>query len=107
MSTTIATLLGEHFFWLTSRAAGTAALILSSVSVAVGLLMGGRLLKRRGVDLRTTHEALSLATLVALPVHAGALLGDGFLSPSLADITLPFASGYRAPWMAVGIIAGW
>ena len=48
----IATGTGPHLFWITSRAAGTAALILSSVSVSIGLLMGGRFVKRRGHDLR-------------------------------------------------------
>lgn len=57
MSIPVAATLGEHFFWLTSRAAGTAALILSSVSVAAGLAMGGRLLKRRGPDLRSTSAS--------------------------------------------------
>jgi sulfoxide reductase heme-binding subunit YedZ len=40
-------------------------------------------------------------------VHAVTLLGDGFLKPSLADITIPFASGYKAPWMAIGLLGGW
>ena len=72
----LATATGPHIYWLTSRAAGIAALLLSSLSVCVGLLMGGRLLKGRGPDLRATHEALSLATLGALLVHGLALLGD-------------------------------
>src|SRR5918911_2824455 len=96
-----------HVFWITSRAAGTAALLLSSLAVCVGLLMGGRLLKGRGPDLRVTHEALSLATLAAIVVHATALLGDGFMNPSLADITVPFVSGFKTGWTTVGIMAGW
>jgi len=96
-----------HLFWITSRAAGIAALLFSSASVSLGLMMGGRLLRRRGRDLRVTHEALSLATLVAIAVHAVVLLGDGFLHPSVADITVPFASSYREPWMAMGIVGGW
>jgi sulfoxide reductase heme-binding subunit YedZ len=96
-----------HVFWITSRAAGVAALLLSSASVGVGLMMGGRLIKRRGPDLRVTHEALSLATMVAIAVHAFVLLGDGYLKPSLADVTIPFASGYQQLWMTVGIVAGW
>ncbi|TML93089.1 MAG: hypothetical protein E6G10_29050 [Actinobacteria bacterium] len=96
-----------HLFWIASRTAGTAALLFSSVSMSVGLMMGGRLLKRRGPDLRVTHEALSLATLVAIAVHAVVLLGDSFLHPSVADITIPFASSYREPWMAMGIVGGW
>ena len=97
----------HHLFWITSRAAGIAALLFASAAVAVGLTLGGRLLKGRGPDLRITHEALSLATMVALVVHAVALLGDSFLNPSLADIAIPFASSYKEPWMATGIVGGW
>ena len=103
----LATALGGHFFWMTSRAAGTAALLTSSVSVGLGLLMGGRLLKRRVADVRVAHEALSLATITAIVVHVTALLGDSFFHPSIADLTIPFASSYKQPWMAMGIIAGW
>jgi sulfoxide reductase heme-binding subunit YedZ len=98
---------GEHFFWITSRAAGIAALLLASAAVGLGLALGGRLTKSRSRDLRPLHEALSLATLAALGVHAVALLGDGFLHPGLADITIPFASGYQRFWQTTGIIAGW
>jgi methionine sulfoxide reductase heme-binding subunit len=98
---------GEHFFWITSRAAGIAALLLASAAVGLGLALGGRLTKARSQDLRPLHEALSLATLAALAVHAVALLGDGFLHPSVADITVPFASSYQRLWQTVGIIAGW
>ena len=96
----------DHLFWITSRAAGTAALLLSSLAVCVGLLFGGKLVKGRP-DLRHLHEALSLATIVALVVHAVSLLGDGFLHPSFADITIPFVSGYMRLWTTVGIVAGW
>src|SRR5258708_29997402 len=91
----LATAVGPHLYWIASRAAGSAALLLSSVSVCVGLLMGGRLLKRRGIDLRVAHEALSLATIAALLVHGLTLLGDGFLHPSLGDVAVPFLSSYK------------
>jgi sulfoxide reductase heme-binding subunit YedZ len=97
----------EHLFWIVSRAAGTAALLLSSAAVGVGLTMGGRLVKGRGVDLRAVHEALSLATLVALIVHVVTLLGDAFLKPTVLDLVLPLASGYKEPWMSIGIVSGW
>jgi sulfoxide reductase heme-binding subunit YedZ len=98
---------GTHFFWITSRAAGTAALLLASLSVCIGLAMGGRLFPHGTRDPRTTHEALSLATMAALVVHALSLLGDSYLRPSLADVTLPLVSSYRQPWMTIGILAGW
>jgi sulfoxide reductase heme-binding subunit YedZ len=98
-------MLGEHAFWITSRAAGIAALLASSAAVALGLMMSGRM--RKGPDLRVTHEALSLATIVALVVHALALLGDGFMKPSLADLTIPLVSSFNRLWTTVGIVSGW
>jgi sulfoxide reductase heme-binding subunit YedZ len=103
----LATATAPHLFWLTSRAAGIAALVLSSLSVSAGLLMGGRLMKGRGPDLRVTHEALSLATLAALAVHGLALIGDSYLHPTLADVALPFVSGYKTLWTTAGIVAFW
>ncbi len=103
----LATAVSDHLFWITSRAAGTLALLFSSVAVGVGLSMGGKLIKGRGPDLRAIHEALSMATIVALLVHAVALLGDRFLHPSLADIAIPFASSYKTVWMTMGIVGGW
>src|SRR3954468_18623967 len=94
-----------HVFWITSRAAGVAALLASTAAAALGLMMSTRL--RRGADLKPLHEALSLATLAALAVHALSLLGDSYLAPSLADITVPFASGYMRVWTTTGIVAGW
>ncbi|HEV7460577.1 MAG TPA: ferric reductase-like transmembrane domain-containing protein [Solirubrobacteraceae bacterium] len=99
---------GPHLFWITSRAAGSAALVLASLAVCLGLLMSTRLLKRfGGPDLRVAHEALSLATLVAIAVHGLALLGDQYLHPSIADISVPFAGGYKTWWTTLGIVSGW
>src|SRR5438034_2946735 len=98
-------MLAGHFFWITSRAAGIAALLASTAAVALGLLMSTRL--RKNADLRPLHEALALATIGALVVHALALLGDGYMKPSLADLTLPFVSGYQRLWTTTGIVAGW
>ena len=97
-----------HLFWVTSRAAGTTALIVSSVAVCAGLLMSTPLKKRvSGPDLRVLHEVLSLTTIVAIVVHAAALLGDGFLRPSVLDVSLPFVSSYKTFWTTLGILAGW
>lgn len=103
----LATAIGIHFFWITSRAAGIASLVLASASVGVGLAISGRFGKLRGPDLRVTHEALSLAAIVALIVHAAALLGDSFFHPSVGDLLIPFLMDYKEPYMAIGIIGGW
>jgi sulfoxide reductase heme-binding subunit YedZ len=96
-----------HLFWITSRAAGIVALVLASLAVSLGLLMSTKLLRRRGADLIAVHEILSLATIVAILVHGLTLLGDQYLHPSLADIAVPFVSGYQTVWTSLGIIAGW
>jgi methionine sulfoxide reductase heme-binding subunit len=96
-----------HLFWITSRAAGSAALLLSSLAVSLGLLMGARLLRNRALDLRATHEAVTLATMVAIAVHGLSLLGDSYLDPSFADVSVPFVSGYERGWTSTGIIGGW
>ncbi|MBS1893160.1 MAG: hypothetical protein JST59_17825, partial [Actinobacteria bacterium] len=83
---------GEHIFWITSRAAGGAALILASVAVAVGLMVSA---KRQSAnankrDLRAIHEALSLTTLAMVALHGLSLLGDAYLNPGIAGIAVPF-----------------
>jgi sulfoxide reductase heme-binding subunit YedZ len=103
----LATATGPYLFWIASRAAGTAALLLSSATVCVGLLVGGRIVKGHRPELRVTHEALSLAALAALAVHGLSLLGDGYLHPSLADVAIPFVSGYETVWTSMGIVAFW
>jgi sulfoxide reductase heme-binding subunit YedZ len=97
-----------YMFWITSRAGGIAALVLASLAVSLGLSMQTRLLARFGKPrLRVAHESLSLASIVAVLVHAGALLGDSYLHPSIADVTLPFVSSFQRIWTTLGILGGW
>jgi sulfoxide reductase heme-binding subunit YedZ len=96
---------GDHLFWLTSRAAGVSALVLASVAVTAGLAIGMK--GARGAQLRTLHEALSLATLAALALHGLSLLGDDWLRASIADIAVPFAGDYRPLWTGLGIIGAY
>jgi len=101
------TALTPHLFWITSRAAGFAALVLASLAVSLGLLMSTKLLKGRTTDLRVAHDTLALATIVAIVVHGVTLLGDTFLHPSVVDIAVPFASSYKTFWTSLGIVGGW
>jgi methionine sulfoxide reductase heme-binding subunit len=94
-------------FWITSRAAGTTAMALSSASVGVGLTMGGKLIKRGGPDRRVLHEILSLSVMVAIAVHGLALLGDTYFNFTPLNIALPFSAPYKNLLTSVGIFAGW
>jgi len=97
----------SDIFWITSRAAGTAAMVLASVGVGYGLVIGGRLAKGRGADRRSIHEILSLSTMVAIAVHGLALVGDTWLRTSVLDVTIPFVGSYKTLSTSIGIIAGW
>ena len=55
--------LGEHAFWITSRAAGVVALVAASLGGDVRGADRRRDGKGRGLDLRVIHEALSLTTI--------------------------------------------
>jgi sulfoxide reductase heme-binding subunit YedZ len=94
-----------HLIWITSRAAGIAALVLASTSVAVGLTMSGA--KSRGRDLRAIHETLSLTTLGAIGLHGMALLADPWLKPGVPGVLIPLQIGYRPLAVAAGVVAAY
>ena len=99
----------HQLFWFASRAFGIVAIVMLGISVAVGLTMSGRLMRRPGMNakLRRFHEASTLVTLGLIVAHGGLLLFDTYLRPGLAGITLPFAIGYRPVFTGLGIIGGW
>ena len=96
----------EHAFWITSRAAGIPALLAASA--------GGRARPadepaagRRGSPTCGHPRGALAGEMLALAVHGLSLIGDSYLSPSLADVTIPFAQGYKTLWMGAGLIGGW
>lgn len=99
----------QYIFWLTSRAAGVTAFALASVSVGLGLTMAGRLARGPGRArlLRSIHEQTALGALIAIVIHGVALLGDRWMHPGLAGISVPFAMSYRPLATGIGIIAGY
>jgi methionine sulfoxide reductase heme-binding subunit len=99
----------QQVFWFASRAFGIVAMILLGISVAVGLAMSGRLVRRPGLPakLRHSHESATLVTMGLIVAHAGLLLFDSYLRPGLAGITVPFMLGYRPVFTGIGVIAGW
>ena len=96
-----------HLFWITSRAAGGAALLLASGSVGLGLMMGSKRKTESKRDFRAVHEALSLTALAMVALHGLSLLGDAWLNPGLSGIAIPFISAYRPFWTGLGIVAGY
>ena len=98
-----------HIWWLASRSAGIVALVLVTISVAIGLTMSAKLMRKRGLGpkLMAIHEQTALAGLIAIAIHGVTLLGDPWLHPGLSGITVPFAMGYRTFFTGLGVIGGW
>lgn len=101
--------LHEHGWWLASRASGLVALGLITVSVAIGLMMAGRIMRKpgRAKTMVALHEQTALAGLVAIAIHGVTLLGDAYLHPGIAGIAIPGAIDYRPLWVGLGIAGGY
>ncbi len=98
----------HYLWWLVSRASGIVAVTLVSIAVLIGLAMAAKLVpprSKRGVV--ALHEQVAMTALLAIAVHGGSLLGDGWLRPGVAGITIPFLLPYRPAFTGAGIIAGY
>jgi methionine sulfoxide reductase heme-binding subunit len=99
----------QYGWWLASRASGVVALALVTASVALGLTMAGKVMRRPGVGrkLKALHEHTALAGMVAIAIHGITLLGDRWLRPGISGILVPFSMGYRPVFTGLGILAGY
>lgn len=100
---------GKYPWWLASRAAAIVAFVLITAAVILGLLMASKVIKGPGMkrNLVKVHEQIALAALVAIGAHGVLLLGDAWLRPGIAGITIPFTLEYRPLWTGLGILAGY
>ena len=101
--------LQTHGWWIASRASGLLALVLVTISVGIGLMMAGRVMRRPGLSrkLMAIHEHTALAGIVAIAVHGITLLGDPWLNPGVAGVTVPFTMGFRPLFTGLGIVGGY
>jgi sulfoxide reductase heme-binding subunit YedZ len=99
----------NYVWWLAGRASGVVALLLVTASVAIGLTMASKIVRKRGVApiLARVHEQTALAGLVAIGVHGATLLADPWLHPGVSGVLVPFAMGYRPLFTGLGVIAGY
>jgi sulfoxide reductase heme-binding subunit YedZ len=109
MSEALSTTLQSHGWWLASRASGLVAFALITISVGLGLTMAGKVMRRPGLSrkLLSIHEQTALAGLVAIAVHAITLIGDPWLNPGVAGVTVPFAMGFKTIFTGLGVIAAY
>lgn len=96
-----------HIAWYTVRASGYTALVLLTLSMVLGLLLGLNVKSARWPRFLTNdlHGFTTLVALVFVGIHIVATVLDPFMHFGLAGVLVPFASGYRPIGMAAGIVA--
>jgi DMSO/TMAO reductase YedYZ heme-binding membrane subunit len=98
---------GPSVDWYLTRASGTVALILLSVSMVIGIAAIARLrgpgVPRFIVD--GIHRTASLLAVAFLAVHIVTAVLDSFAPISLLDAVIPFAGSYRPLWLGLGAVA--
>ena len=99
----------NYVWWLAARASGVVALLLVTASVALGLTMASKVVRRRGVApmLARVHEQTALAGLVAIATHGATLVADPWLRPGVSGVLVPFTMGYRPLFTGLGVVAGY
>jgi methionine sulfoxide reductase heme-binding subunit len=106
MSVSLATA-GPSAYWYLTRSTGAVALILLTLTVALGVADVQRLSSRRWprfvVD--ALHRNVSLLAVVFLIVHILTSVLDGFARISLVDALVPFVGSYRPFWLGLGAVA--
>ena len=92
--------------WYVARAGGTLAYLLLSSSVVVGLLLSGKAHGKRWprFALEDVHRFLGLLTGIFILVHGGALLLDGYMPFSLAQLLVPGTAPYRPLAVSLGVV---
>lgn len=92
--------------WYIARGAGVAAFAALSVAAAVGAY-SSRSASRpdRRLVLQYVHRSAALSGVTLLAVHITALLLDSYAHVGVLGALVPFASGYRAAQVTLGLIA--
>jgi len=93
--------------WYLTRATGAAALVLLTVSLALGVADVQRFasprLPRFVID--GWHRTTSLLVCVLLVVHVATSVIDGYAPIRLVDAFVPFGGAYRPLWLGLGALA--
>jgi predicted ferric reductase len=98
---------GVSWLWYSTRASGTLALVLLTLTTTLGVAQVGRLrsdLVPRFV-LDGLHRYTSLLAGVFLTVHILTAVLDSFAPIALIDAFVPFVGTYRPIWLGLGATA--
>ena len=98
---------GPSAYWYLTRGTGTVALILLTLSVALGVANVRRLQSERvpRFVLDAVHRNVSLLAMAFLLIHILTSVLDSFAPIRLIDTIIPFAGLYRPLWLGLGTVA--
>jgi len=91
--------------WYIARGAGLAALLLLTISTALGAAMTGRGKSTTRVTWNYMHRVTASLGIWALLTHVTAILADPWAHVGWAGSIVPFTAGYRPTWIGVGTLA--
>ncbi len=94
-------------YWYLTRGTGVVALILLTLSVALGIA-NVRRVRLPGAPRFVTlgiHRNVSLLAVVFVVVHVVTTLLDGYVSIGVIAAVVPFTSAYRPVWVGLGAVA--
>jgi methionine sulfoxide reductase heme-binding subunit len=93
--------------WFATRACGTVALILLTVSVVIGVASARRYAPHRigRFEVAATHRNVSVLALAFLTVHIVTAIADAYVPLGWISVVIPFASPYRTLWVGLGTVA--
>jgi methionine sulfoxide reductase heme-binding subunit len=98
---------GPSALWYLTRGTGTIAMILLTISVALGVAnvrhVRTQALPRFVLD--AVHRNVSLLAVTFVVVHVITSVLDSFAPISLLDAVIPFRSAYRPLWLGLGAVA--
>jgi predicted ferric reductase len=94
-------------YWYLTRSTGAVALLLLTISLALGIAGVSRFSSPRWPRfvLDSLHRNVSLLALAFLLVHILTAVLDSFAPISLIDAFVPFAGSYRPFWLGLGAIS--
>lgn len=104
MIVALASTIGPSAYWYLTRATGTTALILLTLSVVLGVIDVERYTTTRMPRflIDGMHRTVSLLAVVFLVVHIVTAALDSFASIPLTDAIVPFIGTYRPFWLGLG-----
>jgi sulfoxide reductase heme-binding subunit YedZ len=94
-------------FWYLTRGTGIVALILLTLSVALGIA-NVRRMRLPGAPRFVTlgiHRSVSLLAVVFVLVHIATSVIDGYVPITVVDAVVPFSSAYHPFWIGLGAVS--